>query len=569
MNTSPTPTAERYDRALRGAHHSRLPPDYPVPQPTSAWPAENVALLERYHEWLSSSGTSENVLFQVYIPIASHALGLNLKPHPELDIDADLERALDYVEAKQTSAQWIKMCRNGLNKFRRFLRQERGQIEVTLRPLNRERYCTGLSDWVVEQLERFQHLKQPNWRRSRLNEQITRFWSGHSRLWRWLCARRPIASPMDIKRQDLLDYMDHGLTAGYATSTINQDVRYFRAFLLFLQEQGYHIPQALLRLPDLKEPDRLPRFLTDEQVVKLRDDFEQRVTEAPSDYKRRDALLDRAAFYLLWQGGLRLGEVEDLLFENLDLAGRKLTVRQGKGRKDRTVYLTDTAVRALQDYLAVRGMGPTNHVFFYRNLPVRKDLIRERIKAAGKRVGVKVTPHCLRHTFGTQLINAGCRVTTIQKLLGHRRLNATMIYSRVHDRTVAEDYYAAMAQIEKGLDLAAGTDVIEKTGEPIGTNERAQLLELASQLAAPELDLDMRLRLVAQMRCVLGPETPEQVKSLAGGNGKGITDWADLVEMADVGASPPWLAGDRTVLREQGVGARLAPLGERHEHQHW
>jgi integrase/recombinase XerD len=530
MNASPASPAERYDRALRGAHHSRLPPDYPVPQPTSAWPAENVALLDRYHEWLSSSSTSENVLFQVYIPIAGHALGLNLKPHPQLDIDADLERALDYVEAKQTSAQWIKMCRNGLEKFRRFLRQERGQVEVALRPLNRERYCTGLPDWVVEQLERYQHLKQANWRRSRLNEQITRFWSGHSRLWRWLCARRSITSPMDVKRQDLLDYVDHGLTAGYATSTINQDLRYFRAFLLFLQEQGYHVPQALLRLPDLKQPDRLPRFLTDEQVAKLRDDFERRVVEAPSDYKRRDALLDRAAFYLLWQGGLRLGEVEDLLLENLNLVSRKLTVRQGKGRKDRTVYLTDTAVRALQDYLAVRGMGPTDHVFFYRNLPVRKDLIRERIKAAGKRVGVKVTPHCLRHTFGTQLINAGCRVTTIQKLLGHRRLNSTMIYTRVHDRTVAEDYYAAMAQIEKGLDLAVGADATDNTGDPISAGERAQLLELASQLAVPQLDLDVRLDLVDQMRQVLQCETLEQVEGPAGGNGKGAMVWAALTD---------------------------------------
>jgi site-specific recombinase XerD len=83
--------------------------------------------------------------------------------------------------------------------------------------------------------------------------------------------------------------------------------------------------------------------------------------------------------------------------------------------------------------------NPYDHVFLYRNRPVRKDLIRERIKAAGKRVGVKVTPHCLRHPFGTQIINGGCRVTSIQKLLGHRRLNSTMIYTRVHDRTVPED----------------------------------------------------------------------------------------------------------------------------------
>jgi site-specific recombinase XerD len=540
MNTPSVSTTERYDRALRGAHHSRLPSGYPVPQPTSAWPAENVALFERYREWLSSSGASQDVLFQVYIPMAGHALGLNLKPHPQIDIDADLERALDYVKAKRMSAQWIKMCRNALEKFRLFLRQERGQVEVALRPLNRERYCTGLPDWVVEQLERYQHLQQPNWRKARLNEQITRFWSGHVRLWRWLCEHYPIDDLAAIKRQHILDYVDHCLVAGYAIRTINQDLRYFRAFLLFLQEQGYQVHQALLRIRGLKEPDRLPRFLTDEQVAKLRDDFEQRVAEAPSAYKRRDALLDRAAFYLLWQGGLRLGEVEDLLLEGLDLAGRRLTVRQGKGRKDRTVYLTDTVVRALQDYLVMRGMGPTDHVFFYRNRPVCKDLIRERIKAAGKRVGVKVTPHCLRHTFGTQLINAGCRVTSIQKLLGHRRLNSTMVYARVHDHTVAEDYYAAMAQIEKRLDLTAEMDVIDDTGDPIDAGERAQLLELVGQLAVPQLGSDARLDLVAQMRRVLHHEAPEQAESPAGGNGKGTVAWADLTDPAVPSIAQSW-----------------------------
>jgi len=74
----------------------------------------------------------------------------------------------------------------------------------------------------------------------------------------------------------------------------------------------------LLRIPCLKQPDRLPRFLTDEQVRQLRADFEQRVTEARFAAQRRDALLDRAAFYLMWQGGLRLGEVEELRLEDLD-----------------------------------------------------------------------------------------------------------------------------------------------------------------------------------------------------------------------------------------------------------
>jgi len=125
----------------------------------------------------------------------------------------------------------------------------------------------------------------------------------------------------------------------------------------------------------------------------------------------------------MWQAGLRVGEVEELRLEDLDFGERKLIVRHGKGNKDRPVYLTDKTLQALQGYLAVRGAGATSHVFLYRNQPVHKDLLRSRVKAAGERLGVDVHPHRLRHTCATQLLNAGCRVTSIQKLLGHRRLN--------------------------------------------------------------------------------------------------------------------------------------------------
>jgi integrase/recombinase XerD len=453
--------------------------------------------------------------------MAGHALGLNLKPHAQLDLDVDLARAMDYVEAKRRGTAWTDRCRVALDKFRRFLRQQRGQIDVPIRPLNYAHYCTGLPDWLVEQLERFQHLMQRNWRPARLGQQILRFWGGHTRLWRWLFERYPIAGLSDIKRQYVLDYVDHRLAAGYATSSVNQDLRYFHAFLLFLQSQDHAVPQALLRLPSLKQPDSLPRVLTDEQVRRLHDDLEQRATEAQSPVRRRDALLDRAAFYLLWQGGLRLGEVEELRLEDLDLAGRKLMVRQGKGLKDRTVYLADAAVRAVQAYLAVRGMGPTDHVFLYRNLPVHKDLIHSRIRAAGERAGVKVSPHRLRHTCATQLLNAGCRVTSIQRLLGHQRLNSTMIYARVHDRTVAEDYYAAMAQIEKGLDLTAEQAPADGTGDAgvtTSAEERAQLLELLNRLAEPHIDSEVRMDLVRQVRRILDHETPHQAEDLADGH---------------------------------------------------
>jgi hypothetical protein len=154
-------------------------------------------------------------------------------------------------------------------------------------------------------------------------------------------------------------------------------------------------------------------------------------------------------------------------------------------------------------------------VFLYRHHPVNKDLIYCRIRAAGERVGVKVSPHQLRHTCATQLLNAGCRITSIQKLLGHRRLNSTLVYARVHDHTVSADYYAAMAHIETRLNLASeGGEV----GAPLYVDlfARARLMELVNRLAEPQLGVEMRLDLVEQMRCVLNGKMLEPAVALSG-----------------------------------------------------
>jgi site-specific recombinase XerD len=497
----PGTPAEMYDRALRYAHDSRLPPDYPKPHPTADWPPENITLLEEYWQWLAESGYSPFVIRIIYLPMAGHVLGLALKPHPQLDLDQDLQPALDFLEAKQLSPGWNDACRNAVLKFRRFLLHRRGQIESKITPYDpAERLAEGLPDWLVQELTRYQHVQQRNWRTARLEYAIRRFWASHLKLWRFLCERCAVTELADVRRTYLQDYIDDRLKAGYAISSINGEMRSFHSFMVFLQSQGYAVPQVLLRMHTLKEPDPLPKFLTDEQVRLLRDEMERRVTAAKGAHQRRDALLTRAAFYLLWQSGLRIGEVEELRQEDLDLARRRLTVRLSKNLKDRTVYMTDTAVRTLQAYLAVRGPGPTDHVFLYRNQPVSKDLIRERIKAAGKAVGVPVYPHRLRHTAATQLLNAGCRITSIQKFLGHKELSTTMIYARVHDQTVEDDYYRAMRSVEKRLELLGQP---EATTEPLDESERSQLLDLTVQLAEPELSLEVRLEIASQMRFLL------------------------------------------------------------------
>jgi site-specific recombinase XerD len=448
-----TSIANRYDLALRYARDDRLPPDAPRPMPTSYWPEENVRLLEKYGTWLLEGGTCEYSTNFIYLPIAGHVLGLNLKPQGEIDLERDLVCAFEYVRAKGAGKDWLKTSRNGLEKFRRFLRLERGLGEVRkATPFNIPRHTEGLPAWLVHKLERFQQVQSRNWRPTRLEQNTHAFWSTHLHPWRFFCERKSIHELGDLKRQDILDYVSLRLNEGHAVSGVNTELRNLLAFLRFLQDEGHTVPQSLLRIPGLKPPDSLPRHITDEQVRLLRDDFESRVTQAKLASHRRDAILDRAIFYLLWQCGLRTGEVEELRLEDLDLGGGRIDIRDGKGRKDRTVYIADSALQTVQEYLVVRGQGSGDHVFLFRNAPLHKGFIHARIKAAGSRVGVKVHPHRLRHTCATQLLNAGCRVTSIQCFLGHKKLNTTMIYARAHDREVAEDYFTAMKSVEKGLE---------------------------------------------------------------------------------------------------------------------
>jgi site-specific recombinase XerD len=399
-----------------------------------------------------------------------------------------LQIALDYVGAKGVSDDWMKACKNGLNIFRRYLRLRRGLGEENKQThFDADQNAPDLPVWLVAELKRYQHLQQRNWRTARIEQNIRRFWSGYVRMFRFF----KIQEITELKRKQIFAYIDHRLSTGHSVNGVNADLRYLHTFFLFLQDEGYVIPQTLLRIPGLKAPEPLPKYLTDEQVKKLRDEVQRRVNSSQLASHKRLALLVRAAFYLLWQAGMRLGEVEELCLEDLDLSQKRLVVRDGKGRVDRTVYLTETTIQALQDYLQVRGVGFSEHVFLYRNAPLKKDLIRANLQYVGQAVGVKVYPHRLRHTCATQLLNAGCKVTSIQRFLGHKKLSTTMVYAKVHDQTVADDYFLAMQKVEQSLD------------EVVKVQEETNLVQLIEKLEKTELRLEERLEIVNGLKKVL------------------------------------------------------------------
>lgn len=118
---------------------------------------------------------------------------------------------------------------------------------------------------------------------------------------------------------------------------------------------------------------------------------------------------------------------------------------------------------------------------------------------------MKVFPHRLRHTCATQLLNAGCRITSIQRFLGHKDLASTMIYAKAHDQTVADDYFQAMQRVEQRLEIVPVQEK-EKTIEDVKVlviQNAGKILTWVERLALPELCHEERLEIVGALRRTL------------------------------------------------------------------
>lgn len=155
--------------------------------------------------------------------------------------------------------------------------------------------------------------------------------------------------------------------------------------------------------------------------------------------------------FVLLHSGLRAGECADLRFQDLDLPGKRLIIRLGKGQRDRLVYLSDVACLTIQTYLQDTARHPTDPLWLYPNgKPISDTWLRTHLAAIGRTLEIDpLYPHRLRHTCATRLLNAGMDITRIQKLLGHEMISTTLIYAKVQDATVEADYRQALNRIER------------------------------------------------------------------------------------------------------------------------
>jgi site-specific recombinase XerD len=247
----------------------------------------------------------------------------------------------------------------------------------------------------------------------------------------WLDVPLEKATPVKV-----LAYIDHLLEKRLKPSTINYHLLSIRRFYDYLaHEEGIEVGNPVRRGQALRLPRPLPRCLKEEELTSLFGAI------------RRPR--DRALFLLMLRSGLRVEEVAKLSLEALDLNRSRVHVHQGKGGKDRVVYISPDTYRALTEYLQLRPRVKARQIFLVEKGPCTgKPLsvrgIQKRLEYYARKTRVTVSCHQLRHTMATQLLNADADLATIQDLLGHTWITTTQRYCKVSNLKVKRDYYKAM-----------------------------------------------------------------------------------------------------------------------------
>jgi site-specific recombinase XerD len=300
----------------------------------------------------------------------------------------------------------------------------------------------ALPTWLAQVVLQHTRQRMGRWSDHRLKAESYSHLNKLSRLCRWLVTDRQWTSLDQLQRSDLAAYVDSRQQAGRKPNTIQAELTVFRTFWPELLNQEQVTNQAILRVKAPDNNQQLPRYLTPTEFQRLLEVIDTQ-TDQPDDH------LNRAWFYLLAHTGLRASELLNLRLSDCDLTGRRLRIRNGKGNQDRVVPMTAKLAAVISNYLIVRETAATDHLLTFQGVALNYSLVLARLHRFGRQAAIEpLTCHRLRHTLATLLINQGMPITSLQKLLGHRDINMTLIYAKVFDETLRQQFVTAMAQIE-------------------------------------------------------------------------------------------------------------------------
>jgi len=248
--------------------------------------------------------------------------------------------------------------------------------------------------------------------------------------------------PEEITVLDLRGYVAALHEAGYANASIARRLASLRSFFKFGQREGWTKTNPAKPLRNPRKGRSLPHFLSAGDIDRL-------LTAPPADDPM--GLRDRAILETMYSAGLRVSELVGLNEGDLDFAAGILRVR-GKGRKERLSPVGSYAVQALRKWLGVRKLharvpaGPEAPVFVNksgRRLTTRSigRMLEKYLKLTG--LDSRTSPHTLRHSFATHLLDRGADIRSVQELLGHKSLVTTQIYTHVSTTALREVYEKA------------------------------------------------------------------------------------------------------------------------------
>jgi len=243
-----------------------------------------------------------------------------------------------------------------------------------------------------------------------------------------------------ITRDDLSGFIEHEQDRGMQPKTVSTRLRLLYAFVGYLVDREVVHPDLLKRKLRVKVPEALPRALDPEDIKQL--------------LAVIDKVRDWAMILVLLRTGMRIGELLETKVSEVNLREKRVIIWEAqKTRAGRVVYLNEDSCKALKVWLKRRD--PEKEYLFYGQgrqrlsyTAVRVRFVKYLEKAGLAHKGYSL--HCLRHTCATELLNAGMRLECLQQLLGHRSIEMTRRYARLTDNTRRDEYFRAMAIIEKG-----------------------------------------------------------------------------------------------------------------------
>lgn len=243
--------------------------------------------------------------------------------------------------------------------------------------------------------------------------------------------------------EDIKDYLEHLNLKKEKPSSVRRKISSLKSFYKFLYKNNYmdkkDYPLTKVAYPKMEK--KLPKFIYYNDLLEI-------INESTKD---KDGIRDRLIIEMLYATGVRVSELVNIKVNDIDFNNRRIIVL-GKGNKERIVYYGEYAEEVLKEYMKTHERKNHNYLFVNSKGGQLTDRgVRYIIDNIMSKLSVKthVTPHVLRHTFATDMLNNGCDIKVVQELLGHSSLKATEIYTHVTNEHLKKVYYECFPRRDK------------------------------------------------------------------------------------------------------------------------